>query len=109
MWYHNFFLTKMSNDTESLDDLYYNDKGSGIESSKILKHLWFSWKNQWFSGWLFDLFNCLRTMVIYQYQVFDFLRTMCMNPKNRPDNWQGFLFFNNHPSTENYSPFEVAY
>jgi hypothetical protein len=40
----------------------------------------------------------MRTVVAYQNWVFDFLRTMVMNPKNHPKNlWGSVPASNNHP------------
>ncbi len=69
--------------------------------SRVFKRSWISWKNQWISGWIFDLQQFfLKTMIIYQNRVFHSLRTMIMNnTKNRPDNCGGggvcFLFLSN--------------
>ncbi len=50
--------------------------------------------NQQLYGHSFDFFpKNLRTVVIHQDWVFDFLRTMVMKPKNHPGNHQGLFMF----------------
>jgi hypothetical protein len=59
--------------------------------------LWFSWKNwQWSGNFMVGYLifqKKLRIVVICQNWVFNFSRTIVMNPKNHHDNhWGLFLF-----------------
>jgi hypothetical protein len=62
-----------------------------------------------FYGWLFEKINELRIVVIiYQNPVFWFLvRTIAMNPKNRPDN-RMFLCLNYHPTLVLISNLQIS-
>ncbi len=65
--------------------------------SKTKKNLWFSWKNwQWSGNFMVGYLifqKKLRIVVICQNWVFNFSRTIVMNPKNHHDNhWGLFLF-----------------
>jgi len=71
-----------------------------------LINLWFSWKklvkNWWFPDQLFDFFKVLRTVIIYQNQVFEFFseETWLWILRNRTDNHRGSVpVSNNCPPT----------
>jgi hypothetical protein len=71
--------------------------------SKTLKNSQFSWKNQhWACSFLagyFKIFKILRTTIIYQNWIYDYLATHGYESYKRSDNqWASVPVFNNRPT-----------
>ncbi len=71
----------------------HNERTTSPSYFKILKEPTVFMKELVVLWQVFDSFNFLKTMVICQNEVFDFVRIMAMNPKNHPcDHCRSVLF-----------------